>query len=158
MLIMALKPGHDGSVAVVEDGQLLWCLIGAGYVGEYAVREGRMQFFGQDVEYFTSSYERSNLMMALGMALLGEHELMSVLVWEGVRVQSVTPDRNPALHALLDAFAVQTSPGVLCSTSLNLSRRGFINRMSDLARYCEDRGIADMVVGDDWYRRQGARD
>ncbi len=26
MLIMAMKPGHDGSIAVVEDGRLLWCL------------------------------------------------------------------------------------------------------------------------------------
>jgi hydroxymethyl cephem carbamoyltransferase len=26
MLIMAIKPGHDGAIVVVEDGRLLWCL------------------------------------------------------------------------------------------------------------------------------------
>ena len=67
------------------------------------------------------------------------------------RVQSVTPASNPRLHGLLDAFAARTGTGVLCNTSLNLRRRGFINRMSDLVGYCEDRGIDDMVVGDQWY-------
>ncbi|HUZ54905.1 MAG TPA: carbamoyltransferase C-terminal domain-containing protein [Streptosporangiaceae bacterium] len=126
---MAMKPGHDGSIAVVEDGRLLWCLesekdtfpryaqltpttvlavaerldripdivalggwgkprnsgpIGAGYSGENAVRPGRIRFFGQEVNYFTSSHERSHLMMALGMAPPEDHELTTVLVWEGV--------------------------------------------------------------------------
>ena len=26
MLTMAIKPGHDGAIAVIEDGRLLWCL------------------------------------------------------------------------------------------------------------------------------------
>lgn len=67
------------------------------------------------------------------------------------RVQSVTPASNPQLHSLLDAFAARTGIGVLCNTSLNLHRRGFINRMSDLVGYCEERGIDDVVVGDLWY-------
>ncbi|MHB1593429.1 MAG: carbamoyltransferase C-terminal domain-containing protein [Streptosporangiaceae bacterium] len=64
------------------------------------------------------------------------------------RVQSVSPSSNPRLPSLLDAFAARTSTGVPCNTSLNLHRRGFINRMSDLIGYCEDCGIDDMVVGD----------
>lgn len=71
------------------------------------------------------------------------------------RVQTVSARTNPKQHALLTAFAERTGVGVLCNTSLNLSRRGFINRMSDLAGYCEQRAIDDMVVGDDWYRRCG---
>lgn len=47
---------------------------------------------------------------------------------------------------------------MLINTSLNLSRRGFINRMSDLVRYCDDRDIDDMVVADRWYQRRDARD
>ena len=67
------------------------------------------------------------------------------------RAQSVTAASNTRLYRPLDAFATETGLGVLCNTSLNLSRRGFINRMSDLIRYCHDRGIGDMVVGDQWY-------
>jgi hydroxymethyl cephem carbamoyltransferase len=69
------------------------------------------------------------------------------------RVQTVTASSNPQLHKLLNAFATETGLGVLCNTSLNHSRRGFINRMSDLIRYCNDRQIDHMVVGDRWYRR-----
>lgn len=69
------------------------------------------------------------------------------------RVQSVTAVANPQLHSLLDAFAAETGLGVLCNTSLNYSRRGFVNRMSDLIRHCEDRQIDHMVVGDRWYQR-----
>jgi hydroxymethyl cephem carbamoyltransferase len=69
------------------------------------------------------------------------------------RVQSVTAASNPRLHSLLDAFAAETGLGLLCNTSLNHSRRGFINRMSDLIRHCEDRRVGHMVVGDRWYQR-----
>ena len=43
--------------------------------------------------------------------------------------------------------------GVLCNTSLNFKRLGFVNRMSDLAHYCEKQGVSDMVVGDTWFQR-----
>ncbi|MEU1671079.1 carbamoyltransferase C-terminal domain-containing protein [Streptomyces roseifaciens] len=69
------------------------------------------------------------------------------------RVQTVTPDTNPALHTLLSAFAAQYGAGVLCNTSLNFNGLGFINRMSDLTRYCQKRGVDIMVVGDQCYRR-----
>ena len=69
------------------------------------------------------------------------------------RVQTVSATTNPPQHALLTAFAEHTGAGVLCNTSLNFNGRGFINRMSHLATYCEQRGIDDMVVGDDWYTR-----
>jgi hydroxymethyl cephem carbamoyltransferase len=69
------------------------------------------------------------------------------------RVQSVTAVCNPRLYSLLNAFALETGLGLLCNTSLNQSRRGFINRMSDLIRYCDDRQIGHMVIGDKWYRR-----
>ncbi|HMI98958.1 MAG TPA: carbamoyltransferase C-terminal domain-containing protein [Gaiellaceae bacterium] len=138
MLAVAIKPGHDGSIAVVEDGRLLWCLesekdtfpryaqftpttllavaerldripdvvalggwtkarngspIGAGYSGEHAVQRGRIRFFGKEVDYFTSSHERSHVMMALGMAPFEDHELTTVLVWEGVTGSFYLVDR-----------------------------------------------------------------
>jgi hydroxymethyl cephem carbamoyltransferase len=69
------------------------------------------------------------------------------------RAQTVTKKTNEALYDLLSAFAQRHGIGVLCNTSLNFKGRGFINRMSDLARYCELRGIIHMVVGDAWFTR-----
>jgi hydroxymethyl cephem carbamoyltransferase len=70
------------------------------------------------------------------------------------RAQTVTRDSNEPLYNLLSAFAEVHGIGVLCNTSLNFKGRGFINRMSDLAKYCEARGIREMVVGDVWFRRR----
>ena len=67
------------------------------------------------------------------------------------RVQTVSRRTNPELHRLLGRVAGEQGLGVLCNTSLNFPGGGFINRMSDLIRYCQDHGVSDMVVGDDWY-------
>jgi len=69
------------------------------------------------------------------------------------RAQSVTADSNPALHGLLQAHRSRTGVGVLCNTSLNLSGKGFINRMTDLLQYCKVVGIDEIVLDDTWYRR-----
>ena len=69
------------------------------------------------------------------------------------RVQTVTSQANKRLHDLLSAFSERTGLGVLCNTSLNFRGHGFINRMSDLAMYCERRGIHDFVAGDAWFQR-----
>ena len=72
------------------------------------------------------------------------------------RCQTVTPQQNSRLHELLSAFAAEAGIGVLCNTSLNFKGYGFINRMSDLAKYCEDRGVEHMVVGERWFERRRA--
>jgi hydroxymethyl cephem carbamoyltransferase len=69
------------------------------------------------------------------------------------RAQTVTKKTNGPLYDLLSAFAEIHGVGVLCNTSLNFKGRGFINRMSDLVRYCELRGIIHLVVGDAWFTR-----
>ena len=69
------------------------------------------------------------------------------------RAQTVTKNSNPALHGLLSTFAERHGVGVLCNTSLNFKGHGFINHMSDLARYCELRELDAMVVGDAWFER-----
>jgi hydroxymethyl cephem carbamoyltransferase len=80
-------------------------------------------------------------------------ELEAVAHVDGTaRVQTVAREENPELHDLLSAFARSSGVGVLCNTSLNFKGRGFINRMSDLVRYCEQTGI-EFVVGDAWFRR-----
>ncbi len=69
------------------------------------------------------------------------------------RCQTVSTKTNARLHDLLNAVAERTGVGVLCNTSLNLKGRGFINTMSDLIRYCQDRRVDDMVVRDFWFQR-----
>jgi hydroxymethyl cephem carbamoyltransferase len=70
------------------------------------------------------------------------------------RLQTVTSSSNPGLYQMLSAFARHTGSGVLCNTSLNFKGRGFINRMSDLANYCEATGIDHMLVDESWYTRR----
>jgi hydroxymethyl cephem carbamoyltransferase len=72
------------------------------------------------------------------------------------RVQTVSACTNPPQHALLSAFAEHSGVGVLCNTSLNFNGHGFINRMSHLIEYCQQRHIAQMVVGDTWYTHTDA--
>lgn len=67
------------------------------------------------------------------------------------RLQSVTPEQNPEIHALLCAFKNLTGFGVLCNTSLNFKGTGFINRMSDLVSYCRNRKLDGFVVGGKLY-------
>lgn len=70
------------------------------------------------------------------------------------RVQTVEEAANPALHRLLTAAAEEYGIGMMCNTSLNHKGHGFINHMSDLVDYCENRGVDDIVVGSTWYRRR----
>jgi len=189
MLTMAIKPGHDGSIALVEDGQLLWCLesekdtfprytqltpttvlaaaelldripdvvalggwakprgggpIGAGYSGRLNGIKQREDYRPiaapccreEDLaEAFVEDFPDPYM---LYFRRVRSPRLRAVTHVDGsARVQSVTPVSNPQLHRLLDAFAGETGLGVLCNTSLNLRRRGFINRMSDLIRLHE---------------------
>jgi hydroxymethyl cephem carbamoyltransferase len=69
------------------------------------------------------------------------------------RCQTVTAETNKPLYGLLSVFADRSGVGILCNTSLNFKHFGFINKMSDLVKYCEERGIEDFVVGDAWFRR-----
>jgi hydroxymethyl cephem carbamoyltransferase len=69
------------------------------------------------------------------------------------RCQTVTRATNRRLYDLLTAVAARSGTGALCNTSLNFKGLGFINKMSDLTRYCTDREVDDFVVGDVWYER-----
>jgi hydroxymethyl cephem carbamoyltransferase len=68
------------------------------------------------------------------------------------RTQTVSAGSNTRLHLLLSAFARRSGLGILCNTSLNFKGHGFLNRMSDLVAYCQERNVTDFVVGDVWYR------
>jgi hydroxymethyl cephem carbamoyltransferase len=82
-------------------------------------------------------------------------ELEAVAHVDGsARCQTVSRGDNKLLHELLSAVAERRGLGILCNTSLNFKGHGFINRMSDLLRYCQEHGIDDIVVGDAWFERR----
>jgi len=72
------------------------------------------------------------------------------------RAQSVQRHENPEVYGLLEAFKARTGTGVLCNTSLNFKGRGFINRLSDLARYAGEHGLDGFVAGEQLYRLRAA--
>ncbi len=74
------------------------------------------------------------------------------------RIQTVDHDQNPRLYELLAAFKGLTGYGVLANTSLNFKGRGFINNLSDLARYAEEHDLDGFVVGDRTYLRRPLED
>jgi hydroxymethyl cephem carbamoyltransferase len=81
-------------------------------------------------------------------------ELKAVTHVDGsARAQTVSTTDNPRMHALLSAFRSRTGFGVLCNTSLNFNGRGFINRLSDLARYARETGLDGFVAGETFYCR-----
>ncbi len=67
------------------------------------------------------------------------------------RVQTISAHQNPELHQLLTEFKRLSGFGVLCNTSLNFSGTGFINQMSDLVSYVQERALDGFVVNDKFY-------
>jgi predicted NodU family carbamoyl transferase len=70
------------------------------------------------------------------------------------RVQTVNECQNVPLYKLLSSFSRLTGFGVLCNTSLNFHGRGFINRMSDLLRFVDERSVNVIVVDNHLYTRR----
>jgi hydroxymethyl cephem carbamoyltransferase len=76
------------------------------------------------------------------------------------RIQTVSSESNRSLYELLVAFKARTGYGVLCNTSLNFNKRGFINKIKDLSAYAMEHkldgfvveGRAYLVKGSDGYR------
>ncbi|WP_170399590.1 carbamoyltransferase C-terminal domain-containing protein [Ruegeria arenilitoris] len=67
------------------------------------------------------------------------------------RVQTVTKDQNAMLHDLLTEFKATSGVGVLCNTSLNFKRSGFINKTSDLYKFARSVGLDGFVAGRSFY-------
>lgn len=72
------------------------------------------------------------------------------------RIQTVSKQSNEKLYELLSAFRGLTGFGVLCNTSLNFKRRGFINNISDLCAFTRLRELDGFVVGRTCYIRKSS--
>jgi hydroxymethyl cephem carbamoyltransferase len=82
--------------------------IGAGYFGPNAAAMYPGRFFGASIKMFSSSHERSHIMMAVGMAPPDEADRQVVLVWEGDIGAFYIADRH---GRLLEHLPVMSHPG-----------------------------------------------
>ncbi|MGF6506902.1 putative NodU family carbamoyl transferase [Paraburkholderia sp. 32] len=149
MKIFAMKPGHDGAIALVDaaSGKLEWSFepekdsfpryevfnpsqfvfaaeqlgampdvfavsgwgkgsmaanapIGAGYYGHGsgAVQHHRTTMFGANVNYFTSSHERSHIWCAYGLSPFEQGKPCYVLAWEGALGDFYLVDEKLNVH------------------------------------------------------------
>ncbi|MEU8324118.1 carbamoyltransferase C-terminal domain-containing protein [Nonomuraea sp. NPDC048881] len=72
-------------------------------------------------DYFTLGQEAPFMSMASGVTDLAREQIPAVVHANGTaRVQTVTKDSNPFMHAVLTAFARRTGIPVLINTSLNV--------------------------------------
>jgi len=62
------------------------------------------------------------------------------------RLQTVSFNTNRNLTNLLIAFKKRTGYGVLCNTSLNFNRRGFINQINDLSSFVIKHHLDGFIV------------
>ena len=73
------------------------------------------------------------------------------------RIQTVSSVTNRNLYELLIAFKARTGYGVLCNTSLNFKRRGFINKIVDLSAYAVKHNLDGFVVEGRTYLLKSSR-
>lgn len=67
------------------------------------------------------------------------------------RLQTLTQSDAPYLYKLLNSTMNEVGQPVLCNTSLNYPKKGFINRASDLLGYATDRDLDGFVVDGNIY-------
>ncbi|KWS28942.1 carbamoyltransferase C-terminal domain-containing protein [Pseudomonas syringae] len=70
------------------------------------------------------------------------------------RPQTVNEKQNPEIFELLLKFRETSGVGVLCNTSLNFNRMGFINRSSDLLDYAKSVGLDGFVLNGTAFMRE----
>ena len=106
-------------------------------IAPVCLREDAKQWFGcdEDSPHMLFTYRATTDVLAAVTHVNGT-----------ARIQTVTPETNRRLHALLAAFKRRTGYGVLCNTSLNFNGKGFINNIVDLDAYTRDHGLDGFVV------------
>lgn len=76
-----------------------------------------------------------------------DNRLQAVTHVDGsARPQTVNQKQNPEIYELLSTFREISGVGVLCNTSLNFNRMGFINRSSDLLDYAKSVNLDGFMV------------
>ncbi|MGW3729155.1 carbamoyltransferase family protein [Streptomyces sp. NPDC000851] len=102
-------------------------------------------------EYFTLGQAAPFMSMASRVTAKAREQIPAIVHANGTaRVQTVRPDQNPLLHAVLDAFARRTGVPVLINTSLNIKGKPICGT-PEMALDCLTGSGLDALLLEDWW-------
>ncbi|MGP4083733.1 carbamoyltransferase family protein [Streptomyces sp. KR55] len=102
-------------------------------------------------EYFTLGQAAPFMSMASQVTIKAREQIPAIVHANGTaRVQTVGPDQNPFLHAVLDAFARRTGAPVLINTSLNIKGKPICGT-PEMALDCLSSSGLDALLLEDWW-------
>ena len=102
-------------------------------------------------EYFTLGQDAPYMSMASGVTELARERIPSVVHVNGTaRLQTVMPDQNPFLAAVLRAFAARTGVPVLINTSLNVKGKPICGT-PEMALDCLASSGLDALLIEGWW-------
>lgn len=102
-------------------------------------------------EYFTLGQPAPFMSMASQVTAKAREQIPAIVHANGTaRVQTVRPDQNPLLHAVLTTFAKLTGVPVLINTSLNVKGKPICGT-PDMALQCLTDSGLDALLLEDWW-------
>jgi carbamoyltransferase len=102
-------------------------------------------------EYFTLGQAAPFMSIASQVTAKARERIPAIVHANGTaRVQTVRPDQNPLLHAVLDAFARRTGVPVLINTSLNIKGKPICGT-PEMALDCLTGSGLDALLLQDWW-------
>ncbi|MEV5407298.1 carbamoyltransferase C-terminal domain-containing protein [Thermopolyspora sp. NPDC052614] len=102
-------------------------------------------------EYFTLGQAAPYMSMASKVTELGREHIPAVIHANGTaRLQTVTKDANPFVHALLRAFAARTGVPVLINTSLNVKGKPICGTPSMALECLASSGLDALLIEGRW--------
>jgi carbamoyltransferase len=103
-------------------------------------------------DYFTLAQPSPFMSLAVNVTDRAREQIPAVVHANGTaRVQTVTPDQNPFLAEVLDAFAARTGVPVLINTSLNIKGKPICGT-PDMALDClQDTGLDGLMFDGGWW-------
>ncbi|MGP3949605.1 carbamoyltransferase family protein [Streptomyces sp. 7N604] len=102
-------------------------------------------------EYFSLGQAAPFMSMASQVTAKAREQIPAIVHANGTaRVQTVTPEQNPLVHATLEAFALRTGVPVLINTSLNIKGKPICGT-PDMALACLTESGLDALLLEDWW-------
>ncbi|MEU1723682.1 carbamoyltransferase C-terminal domain-containing protein [Nonomuraea sp. NPDC005692] len=105
-------------------------------------------------DYFTLGQESPFMSMASGVTELARRRIPAIVHVNGTaRVQTITEDGNPFMHAVLTAFAGRTGIPVLINTSLNVKGKPICGTPVMALKCLAGTGLDSLLLEDRWITR-----
>ncbi len=109
---------------------------------------------GEVDDYFTLGQPAPYMSFASGVTALSRTAIPAIVHANGLaRVQTLTPERNPFLDAVLHEFKQATGVPVLINTSLNIKGKPICGTPAHALDCLAESGIDALLLGDWWVTR-----